>query len=292
MLQNVNAGIRAFYINGSKARFDGTDPVTGENRFRAISQTEDKVYKQWAKTPSTSLAKGTTLEFRLSPTITALSPSSNEETTLQTSALLHNLSGDFFRTVHDLATISHDLSLLSRFGALPLSLSRTPNGPILAVRFPGCDAESVAHLCDEVGVTRGVIRGDAEWEESKEVEMALLFPFAPSPDKPQERFNGSEIDVGEYFTTPIPREHVDYRSMLSTPSETSEDNSEHLHETATFRSLRPDPASPFGYESLGESAFVPTEELQTPTSTKSQGEEYEGLEGIYRFLQECDDARR
>jgi hypothetical protein len=45
----------------------------------------------------------------------------------------------------------NDLKRLSSLGDLPVTLEQKS---ILRVRFPGCAAETVERLCDEVGVQR------------------------------------------------------------------------------------------------------------------------------------------
>ena len=319
VIHNVSVGIRAFFVGGGKARFDGVDPVTGEKRFRSISQTEDAVYMQW-ESPMSSLMRGTNLEFRLSPTITALCPSfppemSNFDTiSLNDIDLLSNLTSDFARAIQDLTLILTDLRALSTFGNLHISLTHTPTGPVLKVRFPGCDADLVSRLCDEVGVRRGVVVEDEGWHTvqvekagraDKDVEMALLFPFAPNttPSLPSE---GGEY----YFTEPTQRrqrqsDQLDWRNMLS-PSQHSQSTAESLHDNHSFEELTlksPDlhARSPIsGYESLRESDFASEDPyLDTASQVKPAAHgtgaeigEYEGLEGIYKFLQVCEEARR
>ena len=320
MVHNVSAGIRAFFVGGGKARFDGVDPATGEKRFRSVSATEDAVYTQW-ESPISSSMKGTNLEFKLSPTITALCPSfssikpSFDTTSLNDIDLLSTLTSDFARAIQDLSLLLSDLRALSAFGDLPISLTHTRTGPILSVRFPGCDADLVSRLCDEVGVRRGVAVEDEGWhaaqvgnagQAEKDVEMALLFPFAPndtsSPSSEGEKY---------YFGNPTRRqrhpEQLDWRNMLS-PSQRSQCTSESLQdnhsiiEDMTLKSPDLHAHSPIsGYESLRESDFA-SEDPYFPTAspartaithrTRAEGGEYEGLEGIYKFLQVCEEARR
>ena len=309
VVQNVSAGIRTFFIGGGKARFDGVDPVTGEKRFKSVSQTKHAVYKKWGN----SVTKGTSLNFKLSPTITALVPafsttsrdSKLESTSLNTCDLLDNLSIDFARALKDLSTILGDLRRLSIFGDLPISLITIPSGPTLSVRFPGCDADIVTRLCDEVGVRRGVITEDEEWDEreNKDVEMALLFPFAPSLSPSV----ASEDDATDYFNPPKPvlQDQLDWRHMLSPSShpDSLHDNTS-WEDYTTLKSPALNPKSPSGYESLRESDFDPDDPyyhnyppLRAPShgTKRASGEgsgDYEGVEGIYKFLQVCEDARR
>lgn len=309
MIHNVSAGIRAFFVGGGKTRFDGIDPVTGEKRFRSVSATEDAVYTQW-ESPVSSSMKGTNLEFKLSPTITAFCPSM---TSLNDIDLFSTLTSDFARAIQDLSLILFDLHALSAFGDLPISLTHTPTGPILSVRFPGCDADLVSRLCDEVGVRRGIVVEDEGWriaqsgkagQAEKDVEMALLFPFAPNgvPSLPS--------DGGDYyFTNSTQRQRqpeLDWRNMLS-PSPCSQYSAGSLHDNHSAGDMTlPSPDlhahSPVsGYESLGDSDFAsedPYFHTGSPVKaaathrTRAESGKYEGLEGIYKFLQHCDEAKR
>ena len=305
VIHNVNAGIRAFLIGGGKARYDGVDHLTGEKRFRSISAIEDKVYKRFER-PSSS-KNGTNLEFHISPTMTAFLPTYPESTmtSLQTPNLLSTLSSDFARSLQSLSLILKDLSRLTAFGDLPISLTHTPDGPVLIVRFPGCDADLVSKLCDEVGVSRGVIREDEGWnavDGDKEVRMALLFPFAPTNGSSD---MSSESDMEDYFDKPdtlervVKQEQLDWRNMLS-PSEHAlrsvSKESEPSFEQATLRSPVLNTASPSGYESLDDPydwpSSSPRSALHNRSVTASASQEYEGVEGIYKFLQVCEESRR
>lgn len=342
MIHNVSTGIRAFFVGGGKARFDGLDPVTGEKRYRSVSATEDAVYTQWESPMSTS-TRGTTLEFKLSPTVTALCPSFSSDksrfdvTSLNDIDLLSTLTSDFARAIQDLSLILTDLRALSAFGDLPISLTRTSTGPILNVRFPGCDADLVSRLCDEAGVRRGLVVEDEGWhtaqvgkagQAEKDVEMALLFPFAPSS-----RTSSLPSEGGDYYFTDhnSPQrqrqqrqpEQLNWRNMLSPSSQQSQCTAEsllpHEHHTNSVEedttlespeALLHAPSPPIsGYESLRESDFA-SEDPYLPADASSpvkaaaahnnkararaaqSSDEFEGVEGIYRFLQVCDEARR
>ena len=294
VIHNVNAGIRAFLVGGGKARFDGFDPVTGGKRFRNVTTTENEVLDRFDRHFS-GAAKGTNLEFRLSPTITALLPSSTSQT-LGSLDMLDALSIDFAHAVKDLSLTLSDLRRLSSLGSLPVHFKCTQKGPIINVRFPGCDAEVVARLCEEMGVFRGIVCEDEGWQCEKDVEMALLFPFAPTTQ------NGSEyFEHQATVDTVIAPEQVEWQGMISTglPShdflESYEDVDHPMTTPIYGLPLHSD------FESLTESDFTgddPYLHLQSPHSQHSsledqqQNHTYEGLEGIYRFIQECDHARR
>ena len=299
----MNAGIRAFFVGGGKTRYDGIDPLTGEKRFRSISSTEDLAYKQLES--KNHSVKGTSLEFKLSPTITALSPLFSQQktdamTTLQTPDLLTTLSGDFARSLRSLSLVLTDLQRLSVFGDLPISHTQLSDGPVLSVRFPGCDADLVSRLCDEVGVSRGVVVEDEAWRSDKEVQMALLFPFAPCADDDAE----SVLSIGDYFERnnvledEARQNQLDWRNMLSPSrrSVQSEEDDESSFEEATLRSPMHNAYSPSGFESLEDpydwSPSSPRSALKSGSRPASGSQDYEGLEGIYKFLQVCDESRR
>ena len=297
----MNAGIRAFFVGGGKARFDGVDPLTGEKRFRCVTSTEDEVLNVFEKHLSSD-ARGTTLEFQLSPAITALSPSTSQ--TLGSVDLLDALSVDFARALKDLSLTLSDLRRLSDLGDLPLELITTSKGPTLSVRFVGCDGDTVARLCEELGVYRGIVREDERWDHEKDVEMALLFPFAPTSQSGGEYFeHQATID------TEVAPEQVEWQAMMSpsvgihTPGSTA--SYEHIH--APTMTPAYDSASQSGYESMRASELADgdpymhyhaqshrhqmTSKASAGPNHRSQSHNFEGLEGIYRFLRECDDAR-
>lgn len=334
VVQNVSAGIRAFLVNGGKARFDGIDGKTGEKRFKSISKTENELYQQLHK-PLGLPAKGTNLEFHLGPTITALSSATSPSTSsllemqsINATGLLENLSIDFARALKDLSAIQNDLHRLSALGDLPLNLTHNAAGPVLTLRFPGCDAASVSKLCDEVNVCRGIIREDEAWSHDRDVEMALLFPLAPGGSDIAYQSHEEENGYFEKQTSPImtaspahdamsESDKLDWRQMMSSshgPSVRSSDiniNNDdddetdiiNLHHSEIANSSKmttttTTTTSPKWSESLflfsdhddSGSMSYPEEAAAAAPATRNS-EEYKGVEGIYRFLQECENAR-
>jgi hypothetical protein len=176
---------------------------------------------------------------------------------LNTEGFLDVLSVDFSRALKDLATTLNDLKRLASLGDLPITLEAKST---LRVRFPGCDAETVERLCDEVGVQRGLVHQDPGFDSTGGCQMALMFPFAPS---------------SEY--------------SLSSPGGSLRSQSGHDDEVDNFAD------NPWleGYESMGEEE--PSESGSayfTKPSEHQNSSDYEGLEGIYRFLEQCDNSRR
>ncbi|KAI8965254.1 hypothetical protein F5Y11DRAFT_22677 [Daldinia sp. FL1419] len=265
VIQNVSAAVRAFWISGQKAQFDGLTP-RGERKYRAVSTLQDETTRKMAVARRN--APGSSIDFHLSPTITALSPLAAafpypsagfkapalDSTTLNTDGFLDVLSVDFARALKDLTCILADIKKLSSLGDLPIQLEK---GHTLRVRFPGVDAETVESLCDDLGLTRGVVREDLDFAAETGVSMALKFPFAP----------GAESNDAKTLTSPA-------RSLRSRGS-FEEDFSE--MDDNPWMSL-PDDLE--GYASMSPPI----------SSGEHCSEDFEGLEGIYRFLEECDRA--
>lgn len=301
VINNVSTGVRAFFLSGQKVRFDGIDPLTGNKRFKAVSPLQDQAQRQMDAIPRT--APGSFIDFQISPTVTALGPLAGFQKsasanafgteTLNTEGLLEMLSVDFARALKDLAAVLNDLNRLATLGDLPILLH---DRSTIRVRFPGCDADTVERLCDEVGVQRGRIVQDEDFDIRTGADLALLFPFAPStPDT---------ADIEYLFEKEAPRspapETLDWQAMMS-GSETGS-FMEHIQDSRPAISFEdseifgknPWTSSPSDYSSinisdLGDRVFFP--ELSSAGIPESSSE-YEGIQGIQRFLAECDQAQR
>ncbi|KAK3394515.1 hypothetical protein B0H63DRAFT_48668 [Podospora didyma] len=278
VVQNVSLAMRAFWLSGQRARYGGTGP-NGEKRYRAISASQEETRNRLA---SVSFATpGSFIDFHISPTVTALSPlgvafpfataegfgvSVKPEAgaaTLNTDGFLDVLSVDFARALKDLAAVMTDLKSLSKVGDLPITLIEKSS--ILRVRFPGVDAEALERLCDDVGVKRGIIRQDPDFDVSSGVPVALRFPFAPDG-------NCSEKTI----TSPG-------GSLRSHDSALSDDYEDAFFDEYEQNPWLSSPEPEEGYESMSPPALSSTDEHRS--------EDFEGLEGIYKFLEECDRAR-
>jgi hypothetical protein len=108
-------------------------------------------------------------------------------------------------------------------------------------------------------VQRGIVHQDPEFDSSVGANVALVFPFAPSSQHTISSPGGSlRSQTGH-----------DYEAIDA------------MHDNPWLE----------GYESMeygsdsGSDFFIKPSELQ-------HSSDYEGLEGIYRFLEECDNARR
>ncbi|KAL3460668.1 hypothetical protein BJX64DRAFT_262347 [Aspergillus heterothallicus] len=298
VINNVSVGVRAFFLSGQKARFDGIDSVTGNKKFKAVTVLQDEAERKMNAIPRT--APGSFIDFQVSPTITAFglqkkfAEASVETETLNSEGLLDFLSADFARALKDLAAVLNDLKRLSTLGDLPILLQ---DRSTIRVRFPGCDAETVERLCDEVGVQRGKIMQDADFDIRTGAELALLFPFAPSI--------AASTDTDDFFfraeITPSQRpDQVDWQAMMSVEEGTQvspeygrrrPSNEISFDDSAMFGS-NPWAKSSSGYSSinvseLGDRAYFPdVASYGIPESAS----EYEGSEGIRKFIAECDQA--
>ncbi|KAH6898450.1 hypothetical protein B0T10DRAFT_472679 [Thelonectria olida] len=277
VVQNVSQAMRAFFLSGQKLRYDGVG-ARGERQYRAVSTLEDDAMRQFSSFNSN--APGAFIDFKLSPTLTALSPLGAavpfaSETSglkpeakaagvhLNTEGFLDVLSADFGRALQDLAVTLADLRRLAILGDLPVLLE---NPTTLRVRFPGVDADTVNRLCDDLGVQRGIVGEDANFGVAAGVPLALKFPFAP--------------DAPKSFSVRSLREYMfDEGSSLDDDDFVREVFMDEMAENPWL-------SDPEGYESMSQ------ETISHPLSSAEQmSEDYEGLEGIYRFLEECDAAK-
>ncbi|PYI35183.1 casein kinase II beta 2 subunit [Aspergillus indologenus CBS 114.80] len=300
VINNVSMGVRAFFLSGQKARFDGVDPITGNKRYKAVSKLQDEAERKMTGVPRT--APGSFIDFQISPTITAFGLQKNlaatstcDDQTLNSESLLDLLSADFARTLKDLAVVLNDLKRLKTLGDMPVILH---DRSTIRVRFPGCDGETVERLCDEAGIQRGKIMQDEDFDTRTGADLALLFPFAPSvPASPQ---------IDEYFYKPQSvksqaLEEVDWHAMMS-PEQISDASSSVYRqpsnqisfEDVTMFAKNPWASPLSGYSSinvseLGDHAYFPEALSSGIPGTAS---EYEGSDGIRKFIAECDTAAR
>lgn len=282
VIQNVSQAVRAFFISGQKAQFDGVSP-RGDKRYKPVTALQEETGRKMRSLPLAT--PGSRLEFTVNPTITALTPlnaiagySISEHVQadhLNTEGLLDVLSVDFSRALKDLAGVLNDLKRLSALGDLPI----TYEGSALRVHFPGCDADTVDRLCDELNVSRGIVIQDPEFDSFAGTEIALLFPFAPSEnvsecaslyeEPPPKRLPSRRvISIEDMFTPSSP--------AYSTQSDSGLEDM--IEEDAWMSS------SPSGFESVRSGSDC--------ESYHNDPLEYQGFGGIYRFIEELDSVRR
>ncbi|KIW06833.1 uncharacterized protein PV09_02513 [Verruconis gallopava] len=305
VVQNVNQAIRAFMIGGKKAQFSGVNPYTGEKRYREVTELQSEASKKISAIPKAT--PGSYIDFAVNPTITALTPfgtvSGFQETEhpkmdhLNTEGLLDVLSIDFSRALKDLAMILSDLKKLSTLGDLPITYQNS----CLRVHFPGCDADTVERLALELGLQRGIIKQDPDFDAYNGTEIALLFPYAPSKSP-------SECS---FFEKPVMHRKVDklwwddpaviqetppspVLGNLPTPdfSAMSDVGLELEGIPDDILSGNPWVSSPSGYETIRSSELDSPRLHGKERSGASTPLEYQGIEGIYHFMQQLDAAER
>ncbi|CAK7227503.1 hypothetical protein SEUCBS140593_006599 [Sporothrix eucalyptigena] len=292
VVQNVSQAMRAFWVSGKRARFDGTD-AHGRPAYKAISALEEDLARKLAVPAMPKLAPGAFVDFPLNPTITALAPlvlptataaavaANPKVATLGTEGFLDVLSVDFARALKELSAIMNDLKRLASLGDLPVLLDQDGDGTVLRVRFPGVDAETVDRLCEDLGVTRGLVGQDPGFDLAMGTYAALRFPFAP--DSPQ------SVEEEPALTSPggSLRSH---QSWLSSEEDELADVFEHYYDVDVAASANPwlssvpeeedESLSGDGYASMSPPVLSSGEHVSQ--------EEFEGLEGVYRFLEACD----
>lgn len=222
-------------------------------------------------------APGAFVDFKLSPTITALSPlaaaiSGASEThglkaeavaaatNLNTDGFLDVLSVDFGRALKDLTAVYADLRRLSVLGDLPITMEKNN---VLRVCFPGVDAETVNRLCDDIGIHRGIVSEDPDFDTVTGVPMAFKFPFAPDADKTVTSPGGSARSLEGHELEDM--SSLEDESFIQDAFVTEMVDNPWLSELEGYESISPPLSS-------GEHCST----------------EFEGLEGIYRFIEECD----
>jgi hypothetical protein len=297
VVNNVSQAVRAFWLSGQKAQFDGMSPRNNK-QFKSVSAMQEKAGRMMNSVHAA--APGSYIDFKVTPTITAIGPLSNiptatpkkqEQGTLNDATVMKMLSVDFARALKDLAIVMKDLQKLSTLGDLPLSL---PNDSTLRVRFPGCDADTVNRLCEELNIRRGLVYQDEDFDAFHGTEMALLFPFAPSHAPSQRTYSPRRATTTKKKHPPIDWQNMLSPKQQSSPRYSTKSTTSHDFEEVEAVEENPWLSSPSGYSSLNDlddgdpaAFFEHDPSAQAPPSSG-----YEGLEGIYRFLEECERARR
>ncbi|KAK3671150.1 hypothetical protein LTR78_008951 [Recurvomyces mirabilis] len=299
VVQNVSQAVRAFLIGGQKAQFDGCT-ARGEKRFKAVSTLQQETGRKMKDLPRAT--PGSFVQFPLNPTVTALAGmgsvagfSTTQSTSgqkaaqhLNTEGLLDILSADFSRALKDLAAVLNDLRRLSSLGDLPITYEHNH----LRIHFPGCDAETVGRLCEELNITRGTVIQDQNFDAFTGTEIALLFPFAPS--------NGSCSDADSFYEEASPifpskYQAIDIRSLLSPSIEELAYSTQSAQSDSDLeREVQENPwmSSPSGYGSVGSGSGYGSGSGSGSGGDKHSPLEYQGFEGIYRFIEELDSVRR
>lgn len=280
VVQNVSQAMRAFWLSGQRAHFDGYG-ANGEKTYRSVSALQDSTVRKMANMPR--IMPGSFVDFQIAPTVTALSPLAAATAmaavagyevkpevgaaTLNAEGFLDVLTTDFARQLKALTAVMVDLKRLAALGDLPITMEKNNT---LRVRFPGLDADTVERLCDDVGVQRGIIKQDPEFDSSYGVPISLQFPYAPEAEEDARTYTSPAGSLRSHQSElsslvedeALFDEIMEENPWLSTPSSESEPED--------------------GYESMSP---------PVGNSGEHVSEDFEGLEGIYRFIEECDQLR-
>ncbi|RDA94142.1 hypothetical protein CP533_6564 [Ophiocordyceps camponoti-saundersi (nom. inval.)] len=268
VVQNVSQAMRAFFLSGKRLKYDGVGP-NGSAKYRVVSAQDDEIMRSMAR--AVRSAPGSFIDFQLKPTITAVGPLAAAiartsdasgstpdapfySATLHKDGLLDVLSADFERALRDLSAVDADLRRLSVLGDLPVTMEGNDK---LRVRFPGVDAQTVERLCDDLDIQRGVVGQDPDYGIEAAIPDMLKLPFAPGPD---------DVLASSAFS-------VRSSGCGTEDGWTLEEDSK-LHEA-------------FDAE-MNESPARSEAEFYGAMPSAVSSSEYEGLEGIYRFLEECN----
>jgi hypothetical protein len=257
IMSQVTAAMRAFLYNGKRhmdsyRRCDGKLGRIGVRAQLAASLAQEN-------------APGAYVDFDLSPTVTCISSLNKAGCTLENEEFLEDLSADIDAMVGGLVAVKSDIARLSTLGDLPMSLVGL-SGNVLRVHFRGCDREFVEKLCDEVGVKRGVVHEDERFTFGLFNPGAVSWQEMMSDDSPPLSSTYSEDGFEETYSS---RSENELKSRV-----TGSDNS--VGEGYFF-----EPAdAPVMLDS-------PVSGLYSPNSSSN----YSGVEGIHRFLSECEQYR-
>ena len=204
--------------------------------------------------------------------------------TLTAAGFLDELSVDFARALKDLNATLGDIRRLSALGDLTIEFvpGDATISPTLRVRFPGVGAETVECLCDDMGVSRGLIFQDKEFESSAGIPVVFKFPFAPGC--------GYDADVVVNDGCCLNSE----QHTLKTPSSLRRLSVGSL-EGHDFLDGESDTDMSDAEEAFILDEFSENPWLSSPESggygSPAASENFEGVGGIYRFIDECDRVR-
>ncbi|KAF2667794.1 hypothetical protein BT63DRAFT_441361 [Microthyrium microscopicum] len=283
VINNVSQAMRAFMLGGQKIQYDGMDRRIGEKRFKSVSALQEKAQQKMNGIPRAT--PGSFIDFNVNPTITALAPStmsaiagyqpaqSTSLETLHTEGLLDILTVDFSRALKELTLVMADLQSLSSLGDMPISYEQNR----LRVHFPGVDPETVESIAAELEIKRGVVGQDPDFDTFVGTEIALLFPFAPSQ-------GSSEPSLYDFADQPAIQVEEDGFSSPTTLSDTGLGYDDLDYVSAGSEEFETVASRSYAFDSSSAS--------RSPGRSDQQPLEYQDFEGIYRFIEFCDNAAR
>lgn len=253
VFHQVSAAMRAFVLSG-------------EDQMKTYRRHDGKlgrigVRAQLAASLAQQSSPGAYVDFDLSPTMSCISPFNQASCTLENPDFLRELSADLGAMMQDLIAINADIRRLSSLGDLPITMASPTT---IRVHFRGCERDFVERLCDEVGVIRGIVHEDER------------FAFCMATTA------ADAVNWGEMMSN---------SPASSTYSEDGfdDDCSDDGHYDAIRSRIT-------GSNSIPESVFfAPVDRpvmVGSPACSSSNGSDsYKGLQGIHKFLEECDEYK-
>ena len=257
VINNVSAAMRAFWLSGQRAAHDGRHRKGGPARFKTVpvkaKDTKQTPFRPTRRTP------GSYVEFDLQPHPLALAMATSEEQTLGNAGFLADLEAGLQQHAAAYKRVLADLKLLQSIGSLPLS---APDATHVRVHFPGTDWEHVERLCLDLGLQHGVVYEEIEPGRGSYEPLALRFPPVP----------GDVDGYHEVTHGTLPHRYHSMDSWISAIAPHSLPGSVLSDDTTVTQLCDTGPVPGF------------------PSDLSALESDFEGFEGIYRFLEQLDHA--
>jgi len=246
-------------------------------------------------------APGAYVDFHMAPTFTCLSRLSKNS--ISNPGFMAALDEDFTEIVNDVATVWSELQKLATLGDLPVSLAKDKEDTI-RVYFAGCDREIVERLCNEVGVSRGVVGEEDRFAFELLMPTLEMKPFLESPGGSLHAIQPVPPPQGAHGTGLYWQDMLSDSSCASQDGEMTEEGTEYTPAISVdgymFSGSSVSGLSPGQWESSEGSSgamfppLMPTRaEAQLASPPQHTGPVPDlGLEGLQRFLQECEEYER
>ncbi|KAF3935097.1 hypothetical protein ABW19_dt0207055 [Dactylella cylindrospora] len=163
VVQQVSTAMRAFILTGKDMSY-----YSAKRRNNTSTYARGQIKMHLAALNTDRLAPGAYVDFHIMPKFTCMSENDPVGYTCLDTAtrggFMDELDVELNNAMRDISRVYQDLRKLSALGELPITLVSPCT---FRVHFRGCDSELVTRLCDEVGVTTGVIHEDERFAYDK-----------------------------------------------------------------------------------------------------------------------------
>ncbi|TDZ30527.1 hypothetical protein C8035_v002786 [Colletotrichum spinosum] len=257
VVHNVSVAMRAFCLSGQKVRYDGLN-ARGDFRYRAVTELEQAAYVKMMGGDRRNT--GAFVDFALTPTMTALSP------------LGAAVAAGF--TPADNVAPAASLGEQGFLDVLSIDFARAVKD--LAIIF--ADLQKLASL------------GDLPVSLHQGKSLRVHFPGvdAETVERLCDDYNVHRGVVGQ---DSMSEEEAGVPVALRFPFAPGCDDKTITSPGGSIRSLSAIDVEEMFLE-IDEMSDVEGYESMSPTPKSSEmSDDYQGLEGIYRFLEECDRAK-